>query len=221
MAIKIAVVLAGSGVYDGSEIHEAVLTLLALEQQGASVQCFAPDVMQMHVINHITGEEMPESRNVLIESARIARGEILDLADYKVEEFDALIIPGGFGAAKNLCSFAVDGAHASINEAVASAIVSTHEAKKPIGALCIAPVLLAKLIPKVTITLGDQGDAADGATAMGAVHRVVGHGEVQIDPIHRVATSPCYMLDATISQVAEGASALVKTIVEMVNAPAD
>ncbi len=217
MATKIAVILAGCGVYDGSEIHEVVLTLLALEQEGATFQCFAPNVEQMHVINHLTGDGMEESRNVLVEAARIARGKVLDLEQYLVSDFDALVIPGGFGAAKNLCSFAVEGAEMSVNEVVSKAIVSTHAAKKPIGALCIAPVLLAKLIPDVRITLGDAGDAADGASKMGATHEVTTHGEIVVDSASRVVTSPCYMLDATISQVAAGATALVREVIAMTN----
>lgn len=216
MAKKIAVILAGCGVYDGSEIHEAVLTLLALEQQGATVQCFAPDIDQMHVVNHLTGDVSDETRNVLVESARIARGAVLPLDTYQASEFDALVLPGGFGAAKNLSSFAVDGVEAKINQAVSDAVVSTHAAKKPIGALCIAPVILAKLIPDVKITLGDAGDAAGGATGMGATHVVTTHGEIVVDSNNRVVTSPCYMLDASISQVADGANAMVKELFNMI-----
>lgn len=216
MAKKIAVILAGCGVYDGSEIQESVLTLHALEQQGATVQCFAPDIDQMHVIDHITGEVSDESRNVLVESARITRGEVLALAKYSANDFDALVLPGGFGAAKNLSSFAVDGAAAKVVPAVSEAVVTTHAAKKPIGALCIAPVILAKLIPGVRITLGADGEAAGGATEMGAVHEVTTHGQIVVDKGKRVVTSPCYMLDASISQVAEGATAMVKELLSMV-----
>ena len=115
MSKKIAVILSGCGVYDGAEVHESVITLLRLDQRGAQVQCFAPDIPQLHVVNHLTGEEMPESRNVLVESARIARGEVKDIKQANAEEFDALIVPGGFGAAKNLSAFDVKGAECSVN----------------------------------------------------------------------------------------------------------
>ena len=118
MSKKIAVILSGCGVYDGAEIHESVITLLRLDQRGAQVECFAPDVAQLHVINHLPGEEMPESRNVLVESARIARGAVKDIGQANAADFDALIVPGGFGAAKNLSNFAVEGAGCSINPQV-------------------------------------------------------------------------------------------------------
>ena len=144
MSKKIAVILSGCGVYDGAEIHESVITLLRLDQRGAQVQCFAPDIAQHHVINHLTGEEMPESRNVLVESARIARGEVKDIREANAEDFDALIVPGGFGAAKNLSTFAVEGAGCSINPQVLALAEAFAEAGKPVGLICISPALAAK-----------------------------------------------------------------------------
>ena len=143
---KFAVVLSGNGVFDGAEIHESAMTLLAIMQQGGAYEIFAPDIDQYHVINHITGEEMPESRNVLVESARIARGNIKPLSEFHAGDFDYLIFPGGFGAAKNLSSFAFDGVDCSVNHDVEKAIRSMIEQEKPIGALCIAPVLLSKIL---------------------------------------------------------------------------
>lgn len=215
MSKNVAVILSGSGVFDGSEIHEAVMTLLALQKQGASVQCFAPNVDQMHVINHISGDVMNETRNVLIESARIARGNVKDLASYSADDFDALVMPGGFGAAKNLSSFAVDGADCTINDDVANAVRDTHSAGKVIGAMCIAPVILAKLLPGATLTLGAAGDAAQAAETMGATHKVTNHGEVVVDESKKVVTTPCYMLDANIAQIEEGAAALVRAVLSM------
>ncbi|MFP4387110.1 MAG: isoprenoid biosynthesis glyoxalase ElbB, partial [Alphaproteobacteria bacterium] len=145
MSKNVAVILSGCGVYDGSEIHEATLSLLALDQAGAHVQCFAPDMEQMHVINHISGEETEEKRNVLVESARIARGKIKPLTEFTADSYDAVLLPGGFGAAKNLCDFAVLGAECAVNEQAAEALRSMHKKGKPIAALCIAPVILAKL----------------------------------------------------------------------------
>ena len=168
---KIAVVLSGSGVFDGSEVHETTMTLYAIMKNGATYEIFAPDIDQHHVINHITGKEMNEKRNVLIESARIARGEISDLAKFNASEFDALIIPGGFGAAKNLSTFAFDGADCKVNLDVEKAIRSMLEQKKPIGALCITPVIIAKLLGEVELTIGQDQGTADAIQKMGAIQR--------------------------------------------------
>ncbi|GAI95353.1 unnamed protein product, partial [marine sediment metagenome] len=139
---KFAVVLSGSGVFDGAEIHEATLTLYAIVKNGGTYEIFAPDIPQHHVVNHITGEEMNETRNVLIEAARIARGKIKPLSEFNEKDFDAIIFPGGFGAAKNLSSFAFDGVNCSVNKDVENSIKQMADAKKPIGALCISPVIL-------------------------------------------------------------------------------
>ncbi|TAN69785.1 MAG: isoprenoid biosynthesis protein ElbB [Magnetospirillum sp.] len=213
---KFAVVLSGCGVYDGSEIHEAVLTLLAIDRLGGSYQCFAPDRAQMHVVNHLTGEASGESRNVLVESARIARGQIRDLAHFRPAEFDALVFPGGFGAAKNLCSFAVDGPDCSVDPATGTAVKAMAAAGKPIGALCIAPALMAKVLGDgVDVTIGDDPGTAQAVEAMGARHKVAGHGQVVVDHKRKLVTSPCYMLDSTISQIAEGAENTVKTLLTL------
>jgi enhancing lycopene biosynthesis protein 2 len=216
MTTSIAVLLSGSGVYDGSEIHEAVLTLLAIEQQGASYQCFAPDVAQMHVIDHRNGDVAGESRNVLTESARIDRGKVQSLENYNAGDYDALVLPGGFGAAKNLCTFATEGATCTIDTEVERAIVETHKAGKPIGAMCIAPVMLAKLIPGVEITLGGESDASAAASEMGAVVRTTSHGEVIVDDKHSVATTPSYMLDdATLPDIMSCATNLLQAVLKM------
>ncbi len=213
---KLAVILSGCGNKDGAEIHESTLTLLAIHKLGSDYQCFAPDIQQHHVLNFITNEEMKETRNVLIESARIARGDILNLTQFNAKEYDALIIPGGFGVAKNLCDYAIKGDITYINEDVKTAITSMHKAGKPIGALCIAPVLLAKLIPNVTITLGDDSGTAKSAEAMGAKHKVTSHGEIIVDSANKVVTTPCYMLDARVDQIAAGAESLVKAILDFI-----
>src|SRR6056297_3076190 len=153
---KIAVVLAGNGVYDGSEIHETTLTLLTIARKGAKYQCFAPNVDQAHVVNHLTGEEMPEKRNVLVEAARIARGDIKPLSEYKAGDFDAIIIPGGFGAAKNLCTFAFDGVDCTVNADVEKAVRDTVAAEKPLGVLCISPVFITKILGDVKVTIGED-----------------------------------------------------------------
>ncbi len=212
---KIAVVLAGNGVFDGAEIHEATLTLLAIAQLGASYQCFAPDVNQAHVINHITGEEMPETRNVLVEAARIARGNIKALSEYNADDYDAIIFPGGFGAAKNLCTFAFDGPDCKVNTDVEKAIRSTVVAEKPVGALCISPALIAKVLGDVQLTIGQDKATADAIETLGATHIKTTHGEIVTDDKYKVVTTPCYMLDATIVQIAEGANKVVAKILEL------
>ncbi len=217
MTKKIALILAGSGKADGSEIHEATMTMLAIKQHGADYQAFAPNILQHHVINHLTEEEMAEERNVLVEAARIARGAIKELGEYRAEDYDALIIPGGFGAAKNLCSFAFDGANMQVNKQVEAAIRATHSAHKPIGALCIAPVILAKVLGDVTITLGSGEGVKDAVESWTAKHEATKHGEIAVDERHKVVTTPCYMLDAHIAQVYDGANALVKKVLEYSN----
>jgi len=215
MKKKIAVVLSGCGVFDGAEIHEATLTLLAIARQGAQYECFAPDVNQAHVVNHITGQEMNETRNVLVESARIARGSIKPLSDFNAADFDAIVFPGGFGVAKNLCTFAFDGVDCNVNDDVRKAIQAMHKAGKPIGALCISPVLVAKILGDVTVTIGNDSGTAAAIGKMGGKHSVTGHGQVVVDQANKVVTTPCYMLDATIDQIADGAENVIKTILEM------
>jgi enhancing lycopene biosynthesis protein 2 len=213
--MKAAVVLAGCGVMDGAEIHEAVMTLYAIDKNGGSYQIFAPNVAQHHVINHITGEVMKESRNVLTEAARIARGKIKALTEYRAEEFDALIFPGGFGVAKNLCTYAFDGPDCHVDRVVEQAIRATHRAGKPIGALCISPVLIAKVLGDVTVTIGsDKGTAAD-IGRLGGKHENRQHGEVTVDRKNLIVTAPCYMLNATISEIARDTEAAVKALMEL------
>ncbi len=211
--MKFAVVLSGCGVYDGAEIHEAVMTLLAVKKQGASYQVFAPDVMQHHVVNHLTGEIMNESRNVLTESARIARGKIKPLKEYMADNFDGIIFPGGFGVAKNLSSYAFDGPEMKIDKVVEKAIRETHEAGKPIGALCIAPVLVARILGGIEVTVGGEGDTAADIRAMGGIHLKTGNGDIIVDRKNKIVTSPCYMLDASITDIETGASEAVKAII--------
>lgn len=212
---KIAVILAGNGVYDGAEIHEATLTLLAIARQGAQYQCFAPDINQAHVVNHLTGKEMQETRNVLVESARIARGKIKPLSEYNAADFDAIIFPGGFGVAKNLCTFAFDGVNCTVNKDVEKAIRTTVVAEKPIGALCISPVLLAKVLVDVEVTIGNDAGTTSAIESFGATHIETTHGEIVFDPKYKLVTTPCYMLDASIDQIADGADNVVRKILEL------
>lgn len=212
---KVAVVLSGCGVYDGTEIHEAVLTLLALDRRGASYQCFAPDIPQVHVINHLTGQESGESRNVLVESARIARGNVKALHAYNPADFDGIIFPGGFGAAKNLSSFAFDGPSCTVNPDVDRAIQGTRAAGKPIGALCISPAVMAKVLGGVDLTIGDDPGTAAALEKLGAHHKTAKHGEVVVDKATKLVTTPCYMLNSTIGQIATGADNVVAAMLEL------
>lgn len=208
--------LAGCGVLDGSEIHEAVLTLLAIDRNGADYQCFAPDVQQAHVVDHLTRQVVKESRNVLAESARIARGNIKPLTFFKTEDFDALIIPGGFGAAKNLFSYAFDGVNCTVNPEAERCVRSMVKEGKPVGALCISPVLIARILGDVEVTIGnDKGTSAD-IVRMGGRHTESQHGQVVVDKKYKVVTAPCYMLDATISQIALDADEVVKKLLSLV-----
>lgn len=211
---KFAVVLSGCGVFDGAEVHEATLTLLAIAQQGASYEIFAPDVNQHHVINHYTHLEMPEKRNVLVESARIARGKIKPLSQFRENDFDAIIFPGGFGAAKNLSTVASDGANAKVNPDVEAAVRAMHKAGKPIGALCIAPAMIARVLGNVEVTIGNDPGTATAIEKMGGKHIKATHGEVVIDKKKKVFTTPCYMLDANIVQINEGATNIVREILK-------
>jgi enhancing lycopene biosynthesis protein 2 len=212
---KFAVILAGCGVYDGAEIHEATLTLLAIDRHGIEYQCFAPDINQAHVINHLNGNEMKETRNVLVESARIARGNIKPLTSFDEKEFDAVIFPGGFGVAKNLCTFAFEGENCSVNPDVQNIIKAMHSAGKPIGALCISPVLITKVLGDIRVTIGNDSNTADAIRAMGGQNIVAGPCEVIIDHQRKIVSAPCYMLEASISEIAEGADNVVKAILNM------
>jgi enhancing lycopene biosynthesis protein 2 len=212
---KIAVILSGCGIKDGAEIHETVMTLWAIHRHGADYQCFAPDIPQRHVLNFITDQEMAEERNVLIESARIARGNIKDLAMYDADDFDALVIPGGLGVAKNLSTFAFDGPHCFVNEEVERSVKQTAAKGKPIGALCIAPAIIARILGDVEVTIGQDPGTEAAVVQMGASHSITTHGEIVVDREKKIVTTPCYMLDARVDQIGEGAENLVKAVIEM------
>ena len=212
---KIAVLLSGCGVFDGTEIQEATLSLLAIVRQGCSYEIFAPDIKMHHVINHITGEEMDETRNVLVESARIARGNIRNLKQFNPASFDGLLLPGGFGAAKNLSSWAFEGADASVLPEVEDAISGMIALKKPVGALCISPVILAMVLGKIHLTIGDDEGTIDALETLGANHIYTTHGEVVVDPDFNLVTTPCYMLDANIGQIADGANNVVDAMIKL------
>jgi enhancing lycopene biosynthesis protein 2 len=215
---KVAVVLSGCGVYDGAEINEAVLTLLSLEQQGAEYQCFAPDIEQMHVINHLTGElEEGASRNVLVEAARIARGNVQSLSAASADDFDALLVPGGFGAAKNLCDFAVSGAQMSVLPEFLNLAQSFHGKGKPIGLICIAPVMAAAICGEGTqCTIGDDVETASAIESMGGEHLACPVSEARVDTKNKMVTTPAYMLAGKVSEAYGGISACVSEVLALV-----
>lgn len=222
MAKRIGVILSGCGVYDGSEIHEAVITLLAIDRAGAEAVCMAPDIPQMHVINHLAGEPAEgETRNVLVESARIARGDIKDLASVQVADLDAVILPGGFGAAKNLCNFAVAGPDCEVNPDVARLIREMYVAKKPIAAVCIAPAVLSKVLgdEKVAhkLTIGNDEGTAAAMASMGTEHVQCPVEEFIVDPVNKLVSSPAYMLAGSISEAAEGIEKTVQALVDLID----
>ncbi|CDT83228.1 isoprenoid biosynthesis glyoxalase ElbB [Vibrio diabolicus] len=213
---KVAVIFSGSGVYDGTELHEAVLALHAIEKEGASWHCFAPNIDQLHVINHLTGEEMDETRNVLVESARLARGNIDDVARLNPDEFDALLLPGGFGAAKNLTDFAVSGAECSINTHVAQACRAFAHAKKPAGYLCISPVIIPMIYEHgVKGTVGNDEAISIAFNQMGGEHITCSVEDIVFDETHLVLSTPAYMLAENISQAASGIEKLVSKLIDI------
>ncbi|UOD34473.1 isoprenoid biosynthesis glyoxalase ElbB [Deferribacteraceae bacterium V6Fe1] len=220
MGKKIGVVLSGCGVFDGSEIHEAVLTLLYLDKKSADIVMMAPNIEQMHVVNHLTGEvSKGEKRNVLVESARIARGNIKDIKEVSVNDIDALVFPGGFGAAKNLSTFAVDGPDCKIDKDVKRLVKEVIQAKKPLVAICIAPVLVAKALEgtdiKSSITIGTDEGVAGAIESLGATHVSCPVKEAVVDKENKIVTTPAYMLGQSISEVAAGIEKTIDKLFEL------
>lgn len=212
---SIAVILSGCGHRDGSEIQEATLTLWAIHKHGANYQCYAPDITQHHVLDHISGKEMDESRNVFAESARICRGKLKKLNEFDSDCHDALIIPGGLGAVKNLCSYAFEGNNFQVNTEVEDAIRSMVEQNKPIGALCIAPVILARLLNDITVTVGNSTSTASRIEAMGAIHQQASATGIVVDRKNKIVSTPCYMYDSRVDEIGEGAEKVVQEILKM------
>lgn len=219
MTKKVAVILSGCGVYDGAEIHESVITLLRLDQRGAQVQCFAPNIPQLHVIDHLTGEQTSETRNVLVESARIARGQVKDIREADVSEFDALIVPGGFGAAKNLSNFAVEGDKCTVQPEVLALAEAFAEAGKPVGLMCISPALAAKIYgPGVVCTIGNDAGTSAAVVKMGGTHEECDVHDIVEDTQRKLVTTPAYMLATSISDAASGIYKLVDRVLELTHA---
>ncbi|MFT4031229.1 MAG: isoprenoid biosynthesis glyoxalase ElbB [Siphonobacter sp.] len=226
---KIGVILHGCGVFDGTEIQEATLALLAIREAGASYQCYAPNVAQYHVINHLTGEEMPEKRNVLVESARIARGEIKALAELNLAEVDGLLIPGGFGAAKNLSTWAFKGPQAEVLPQVEEVILSALHQQIPLASLCVSPVVVAKALegsefhPQLTLGTTEANSPYDiagfaaGIEQVGATHTLATIDEVVVDEKLKIVTAPCYMMETDILGIRSNTKLAVEKLMSLIN----
>ena len=217
---KIGVLISGCGVNDGAEIHESVITMLALDRAGVETVMMAPNIDQMHVVNHYTGQEMDEFRNVLVESSRIARGNIKDMAEVTGNDIDALIIPGGFGVVKNLCDYAMAGSECSINPDVFRLVTEVHLLQKPIGAICIAPAMMAKILGEqdesAEMTVGSDESTANDIKTMGSTHVTCPVTEMVVDKEKKIITTPAYMEAQSIKEAAEGIEKLVVEILSMV-----
>jgi len=226
--MKIGVLLSGNGVFDGSEIQEAVFSLLAIDENNADAVCFAPNIDQHHVLNHITGDEMNESRNVLVESARIARGNIQDLKEISSDNIDALVLPGGFGAAKNLTKWAFEGPDGDIQPDVKRIILEMVHHRKPVCGLCMGPTVIAKALEgsgvKANLTVGtteapspyeiDAISAGMEKTGATAVMKEV--TEIMVDESNKIVTAPCYMMEATVSQIRNNIKMAIDKTIQLI-----
>ena len=217
---KIGVVLSGCGVFDGAEIHESVITLLAIDRAGAKAVCMAPNIDQMHVVNHLTGEEsVGEKRNVLVEAARIARGEIKDICTIKADDLCALVFPGGFGAAKNLSTFAIKGENCDVHPEVLRLVRGFAAKKKPLAALCIAPAMMAKIYEdapnKPTLTIGNDKDCISKMETLGTTHQDCSARNFVFDEQNNIVSTPAYMLGQSISEVAEGIEKTINQLIKI------
>jgi len=214
---KFAIVLSGCGRADGSEIHEATCAMLAIDCLGSTYQCFAPNIEQAAVVNHLTGQKTGEKRNVLVESARLARGNILDLREYNPEDFDGIVFPGGLGAVINWCDFSVSGVSCDVDSSVRKAILDSNAKGVVIGAMCIAPVVIAKVLGSkgVHVTIGNDKGVAQAIERTGAVHENKDTVDVCVDELRKVVTTPAYMLASSIKEVCEGADNMIKAMLKL------
>lgn len=226
--MKIGVLLSGCGVYDGAEIHESVLALLAIEEVGAEAVCLAVNQNQHHVVNHLTGEEMPESRNMMVEAARIARGAVKDITNYDVSQLDALVIPGGFGSAKNFSTWAFDGPNGTILPEIKGLIQQFIANKKPIAALCVSPVVLALAIGDLglhpTMTLGSNLEKSPydiqafsaGMEQKGVQAEMKTIRQVSVDEKLKIVSAPCYMMEASVLEIRNNISQALQALIKLI-----
>lgn len=219
MRKNIAVLLGGCGTFDGSEIQESVLTLLSIKQCEVNYQCFSIDEPQHHVTDHNSKSvDNNTIRNMLIESARIARGDIKNISELLVDQYDALIIPGGFGVAHNFCDFAIKGKDFSVRSDIARICLEFTKAEKPVGFICIAPVMIAKIYCgfNVKMTIGNDTQVADIITSMGMKHVNTMVDEICIDEKYKIVSTSAYMLAENIAQVYDGIFKLVSAVVKLI-----
>jgi len=222
--MKFGILLSGCGVYDGAEIQETVLTMLAVKEIGAEYVCISVDAEQHHVINHLTGEEMNETRNMLVESARVARGEVTNIREITPADIDGLIIPGGFGSAKNFTKWAFEGPDGAILPEVKLLLVNLVNIGKPVVALCVSPVVLAKALEdanlKTTMTIGSDLEEspyditafAAGLEHTGVIPSMKTINEIHVDEENKIITAPCYMMNADILQVRKNIQTAVEAL---------
>lgn len=213
---KIAVVLSGCGVFDGTEINEAVLTFLALEENGVDYDSFAPNIKQSHVVNHYTGSEDSGERNVLVESNRITRGNTKDIKDLNADEYGALIVPGGYGVAKNFSDFAFTEADFSINPSIMEILRTFKELGRPVGYMCIAPALLCQIYENCHATIGSDKGTKNRLESLGLVHKEASVADIVVDEVNKVVTTPAYMLAETVSGAKDGIFKLVKAVIDRI-----
>lgn len=213
---KVAVILSGCGVFDGSEVQEAVVTLLCLDQQGAKTTCFAPDKAQADVVNHVTGEKQQNTRNTMVEAARIARGDIKPLADLDVNQFDAIILPGGLGAGKNLSDFMEKSTVCSVDAELEKILKAANRAGKPLGFICLSPIIAARVFgPQgVVVTMGNNQDLTTAANTMQATTKPCTATQICVDDKNKIYSTPAYIEATSISELYEGINALVKKVLE-------
>jgi len=228
--MNIGVLLSGCGVYDGAEIQEAVLTLLAIEEIGATYTCISIDANQHHVVNHLTGEEMSEKRNMMVEAARIARGSVQEIKSIQPADIDALVIPGGFGSAKNFTTWAFNGPNGTIRDDVKLLLVNMINVGKPIVALCVSPVVLAKAFEgssvKLNLTIGSSLENSPyeipqfevGLQATGAVTEEKTIREILVDTENKVITAPCYMMEASVLEIRNNIKQAIEALKELMDA---
>ena len=218
---KFAVILAGCGSFDGSEIHETTLGLLAIDEQGGSYDCYAPNQEQGRTLNFYTKEVVATkgqagNRNILEEGGRIARGNIKPISELNIADYDAIIFPGGMGTVYNWCDYAEKGVNCTVLPEIAQAMETAYLSGKWVGAMCIAPVIVAKVLGKygVHITIGNDPQTASNVIQMGAIHEERTATQACIDKEHHIATTPCYMLAKSIKEIYAGNTALIKGIID-------
>jgi enhancing lycopene biosynthesis protein 2 len=192
---------------------------LALDKCGVEIELFAPDIEQYHTVDHDSGKELDQKRNVLVEAARIARGKIKKLKDADSSKLDGIIIPGGFGVAKNLSTFAFEGARAKVNSDFEKLVKNMFNEKKPIGAICISPAVLCLILKDkgIHVTIGNDRATVEEISRLGAHHVVTSADGFYVDGDNKIVSTPAYMYEeTTISKVSKGIEGCISAVVELI-----